>query len=241
MQRYVAKQLEWDTNFFGIKSARIDFLSDIEETDYTEIIKFCRPFAFVTLVNKNNINSVNDFIGKYTAAQLKDVNISFKKDLTSYQYGAINHGDIRINNFQKTDMRLVEMAAYSFKYSRFFNDSNLDREKAKQVYSQWVLSSFNKGNKYFLVYGREVPKGFIVFSIQDEHCLLELVAVSPDCQGAGVGTAMMRGLDYFCVTKELQTISVGTQLNNIPAIQFYTKQNFAYQGNATVYHWWKGE
>ena len=126
-------------------------------------------------------------------------------------------------------------------YSRFTNDPNLDKEKAKLIYVDWTRNSFSKENKHFVTYEEDNTSiGFIVFSINENIATIELVAVDREYQNKRIGKAMMIELDRFLyeVKNEVTLIKVGTQAENENAIRFYQNRGFKLVKINTIYHSW---
>lgn len=230
--------LDWDTEFFGITSGRVTIEEGVTLSELEELFKLLDEFEFTTVVNKGNQAQVNQWLGEKTDSFLVDVNVQFSKEVGAEQR---DNSHIVVSSQRKPDEMLLDLARQSFVHSRFFNDPYLDKEKAKAIYSQWVLSAFNQENKYFIEYRiQEECLGFLLFSINRDTCVIELIAARPNRTHQGVGTALLQGLDHYLSQKtEVKTINVGTQVNNLPAIRFYTKNGFILQGGASIYHHWK--
>lgn len=238
-KNYECKSLKWDTDYFGINSARVNLSGVVDEQEQEKIIEFCKSYDFVTISNLGNIKENNHWIGTRTHAFLADMNIQFHKELTD----KIDYRDERtyISNNLSRNAQIVDIARNSFNYSRFFNDPMLPEEQAKNIYNHWTDSAFNKENKYFVVYEREGSvKGYILFSIDEDSSVIELIAVDENYQGQKVGKSMIQTMESFVMDQGINKIKVGTQLNNVLAAQFYTKMGFAYVSCGSTYHLWNG-
>lgn len=66
---------------------------------------------------------------------------------------------------------------------------------------------------------------FLLFSISDNHAIIELIAVDKSKVNKGIGSQLLNELEYFSKEKALTSIKVGTQIDNSEAIRFYTKIN----------------
>lgn len=234
---YECKFLEWDTDYFGVKSARVNLLGDVEEKGQEDILSFCKNYDFVTIANFENRNENNLWIGKNTAAFLVDVNIQFVKELHSLEKHSDDNTYV-INNLLPNE-EILEIAKKSFRYSRFFNDPNLTDNKSQNVYLHWTEGAFQKDSKYFVICEREDKiAGFLLFSSEESFVTVELIAVDEAYQGQGVGKALIKAMESFVLDKDINKIKVGTQMNNIPAVQFYSKMGFTYVNCGSIYHIW---
>ena len=231
-------ELPWDSDYFGLKSARVNLSGPVNKNEQNEILEFCCGFDFVTIFNKDNIVENNLWIGKETNSFLVDMNLQFTKKLNHELYPTTEETYV-IKGMLKNN-QIIEIASKSFSYSRFFNDPYLPVEKARNIYSHWIETSFSNEDKYFVVSEDENnPLGFILFSIIEEIGVIELIAVNQENQGKKVGKKLIKALEIFLSRKGINTIKVGTQINNIIAIQFYTKMGFRLLSSSSIYHLWK--
>ena len=236
-KKYECKHLQWDTDYFGINSARISLQEPVDEKAQNEIISFCNGYEFITISNNGNLQENNEWIGKRTNAFLADVNIQFSKELatsSSYQ----DKATYVVNNYPHNE-RVANIASNSFQYSRFYNDPLLPQQLAKNIYVHWTQSSFSQENKYFILCEKESKiAGYMIFSIRENIASVELIAVDKDYQRQGVGKSLINKLEEFALNKGVKALKVGTQVNNISAIQFYTRTGFKYVGCGSIYHLW---
>lgn len=236
-EKYECMHLQWDTDYFGIHSARINLQEPVDEKTQNKIISFCKGYEFITISNNGNLQKNNEWIGKRTNAFLADVNIQFSKELdtsSSYQ----DEATYVLNTYPHNE-RVVNIASNSFQYSRFYNDPLLPQELAKNIYVHWTQSSFSQENKYFVLCERESEiAGYMIFSIRENIASVELIAVHKDFQRKKVGESLINKIEEYVLNKGIRLIKVGTQVNNISAIQFYTKMGFKYVNCGSIYHYW---
>lgn len=234
---YELQSLEWDTNYFGVSSARVNLSGIVDENDQKEIIAFCKGYDFVTILNPNNIKENNHWIGNKTNAFLADMNIQFSKYLI--EMPDYYDDKIYIANCLSKNEQIINIAKKSFNYSRFFNDPSLPREKANKIYLHWTECAFNQEDKYFVV-SEEDGKiaGYLLFSLTKESSIIELIAVDKRSQGQNVGKSLICSMESFVLNKGINKIKVGTQVNNISANLFYSNLGFKYAGCMSMYHLW---
>jgi len=234
---YECKPLQWDTDYFGVSSARVNINGVVDEQNQEEIIKFCKDHDFVTISNLNNIKENNYWIGNRTKAFLADMNIQFIKTLVDKP----NYQDekIYVVNCLSRSKQIIDIARKSFNCSRFFNDPNLPIEQAKNIYLHWTECAFEQENKYFVISEIEGNvAGYILFSFNGDSSVIELIAVDEKYQGQRVGKSLIHKMESFVIEQGIKKIKVGTQVNNISAAQFYTKMGFKYVSCSSMYHLW---
>lgn len=237
-KNYECEPLQWDTDYFGISSARVYLNGAVDEHGQEEIIEFCKKYNFITISNIDNTMENNNWIGNRTNAFLADMNIQFLKVLVE-QPDYQDEKTYVVNSLSK-NAQIIDIARKSFNYSRFFNDPKLPEEQAKNIYIHWTESAFGQENKYFVISEREGNiAGYILFSIVGDNSLIELIAVDEKYQGQRVGKSLIQTMEGFIEDKGIKKIKVGTQVNNISAAQFYNAMGFKYVSCRSMYHFWK--
>jgi len=239
-KNYNLEFLDWDTKYFGVRSCRINLTSILTFDSQNELLKEITEYEFCTIVNNGNISENNYWIGYRTKAFLTDMNIQFSKKINDCL--KINDDEnMYVSNFYDFDNTIINISSLSFIYSRFFNDPFLNEKKAKNIYTHWVKSSFNKNNKYFVVYKENhITCGFLIFSIDKfkKQSRIELIAVNENCKGNGIGKSLINKMETYVLSMNINKINVGTQINNILAIEFYKNNNFRYVECSSIYHLW---
>lgn len=222
--------LEWDTNYFGIKCGRINLYDKIDNLSI--INKFIDQNRFVTIVNYNNDDVNNYTIQNIDKCFLSDVNVLFQKkvnDIIETFDNIIIQNNVEINN------DLLDIASNRFIYSRFINDKRLCSRKSKRIYFNWLKDSFNKEDKYICYDDKN--NGFLLFSFDENEATIELIATNSLIKG--LGSNLIKSMEKFCFYKGIKIIKVGTQLNNIIAQRFYMKNNFIIKQYNSIYHVWR--
>lgn len=237
-KNYECKALQWDTDYFGASSARVNLGGIVDERGQEEIIEFCKDYDFVTISNIDNINENNHWIGNRTNAFLADINIQFLKvlaDNSDYQ----DEKTYVVNSLSRNE-QIVYIAKKSFNYSRFFNDPKLPQEQAENIYLHWTECAFGQENKYFVISEREGNvAGYILYSMCGDSSVIELIAVDEKYQGQRVGKSLIYTMESFVMDQGIKKIKVGTQVNNISAAQFYIAMGFKYVSCGSMYHLWR--
>lgn len=176
-QKYDIIELDWDTKFFGIKSAKVNLNNKIDEKDIKDIKNEIRKekYRFVTINNKNNCDENNFLIKELENVFLADVNIQFIKKIKDRNLKSNDF--IKIQNNFKFENQIIDISRKSFIYSRFYNDKNL--KDGNKVYTEWAKNAFDKEDKYFCVYKKENNIiGYVLFSVESNFLTIELIAIN---------------------------------------------------------------
>lgn len=228
--------LEWDTDFFGVISAKAILKKPLTLTEWRELKDRFQFYEFISIENRDSEPVNANIIGQDTTAFLADVNIQFIKTLNG-PYDDMPKNITIHNNLKRVDQVLDIV---DFQFSKFTADAQFAKRGGDQVYHQWIINSFEKKNKYFLLSYDENGEinGFLLHSYTDSACIVELLAVSQSVTNGGVGTSLFKALEYVVYQHGLNEIRVGTQLRNIGAINFYHKVGCKQVGCHQVYHLW---
>lgn len=227
--------LEWDTEFFGIKSAKATLLKPLTINQWDELKNKFSDYQFISIVNQNSEPLNAQYIGKDTSAFLADVNIQFvKKVVEQYEMPK----NITIHKALKRNDQLLEIA--DFKFSKFTEDFELANRGGDQVYRQWLINSFGRQDKFYALSKDEDDdiNGFLLYSISGDSCIIELIAVSKAASKKGIGTSLFKAVECDIRLRGINEVIVGTQMRNLGAINFYHKVGCKQIGCHQVYHLW---
>lgn len=237
--KYEIKKLDWDTNFFGINSAKVILKEEISICDIEDIIEELKRknYKFITIQNVDNNDNNNIILKEINGIFLADVNVQFKKMIKEDEKKSEFDKNIVIQKNMLYDEEILNISNTAFIYSRFINDKNL--KNGDKVYYEWTKNSFNKSNKLFCVYKiNNKSVGYLLFSIENKELIIELIAVNKEYKGKGIGHKLISSVVQFAIRNEIECINVGTQLNNIYAQNFYINCGFKHITNHSIYHLW---
>lgn len=129
--------------------------------------------------------------------------------------------------------KIVELARRSFSLSRFHSDLEISKKDADEVKAAWVDNFFQgKRGERLTVARSEAAEiaGFCLVERGQKLPIVDLICVSSQFRGVGIGKMLLSSL-------ENRVISVGTQVNNIPAIALYQAAGLSLTQTQTVMHW----
>jgi GNAT superfamily N-acetyltransferase len=234
-QTVTFRDLQWDTEFFGVSCAKAVLHNRLTKAEWDELKEKFADYQFISIENRNSEPSNAQLIGSYTTAFLADVNIQFKTEL---KIACDMPEKVEIYQAMERDQRIPDLAKFAF--SKFLEDPELAKRGGSEVYSQWLLNSFGKQDKYFVIAEGVEGKlnGFVLYSYSDKTCVIELFAVSDNETGNGMGTKLFRAVEYAACKHFCEEIRVGTQGRNMEAINFYHKCGCKQVGCHQVYHLW---
>jgi GNAT superfamily N-acetyltransferase len=229
-----------DTKYFGVVSAKVVLKKAcLDPQSQDELLGFLQNFEFVTIINRLNDSSNNRWLGQKSNAFLTDINMQLRKNVTVT--GEHDHHSLMISDRLPEDGRIIQIAETSFEFSRFLNDPFLPPEKARRIYGDITKNAFGKAGRFFVLFKTEdVITGFLLFSM-DEPALssrIELVAIDQNYKSQGIGRSLINAMESYVRRRRINTVAVGTQLDNIGALKFYTSMGFSYYEHNSIYHYW---
>jgi len=246
----VIKKLIWDSNFFGIETAKILGIYTISEME---------PTTDVYLKLLQNINSyLADQNVEYILWQIDARNINLIQAACEKGYVLIEsrlHYYINLlsfNSSERYDVRLatdndidtlskaaVEMANM---YDRFHADSFLPREKVDQLMAKWVEASIS-GNfaDGAIVPNVEKPKAFCTFKLHKENWaswgknISQPVFSAVSGEFRGWYRKIISELNYFMKDEGAEFAFLITQSTNKAVIHSWESLGYKFGKNELVF------
>jgi ribosomal protein S18 acetylase RimI-like enzyme len=239
---HVCSPSPWDTDYFGIESGKVRLNGALSSDDLRTLEGWARGFDFVTIYNTESIPENNWILAKSALRPfLADVNVAFLRDLSLNGTSYVCDPSILVAHSSDRDDGVISVAASCFTCSRFYNDPNITYDKARGIYVHWVSNAFNKADRYFAkAQIQGVSRGFVLFTVNtmEKTSIIELIGVSPQLKGRGIGSSMLNQLFFFLCDLGVTRVTVGTQITNVGAVRFYQRHGFVYKGCTSVFHVW---
>jgi dTDP-4-amino-4,6-dideoxy-D-galactose acyltransferase len=230
------KLLEWDSDFFGARIARVEnhHLS-VESIDH--ILQWCgenRMDCLYFLCAPDDDESVT--IAENAGFHLVDIRIELSCSIPDrpVELASVRH-------FSEADLpELKKIAANAFTDSRFCYDRNFAVDKVSALYQEWVDKSCRDGTvAVFIAEYQNGIGGFITCHTESSNMgRIGLVGVSSNARGTGLGDTLAKAaLNYFCERKVTEARIV-TQGRNLAAQRLYQANGFRICSINLWYHKW---
>lgn len=231
----IIRKMDWDSEFFNIRCGKavVETKKDVEL-----LIDESIDYDFVSIQNVDNKVNTNKLIAENTDAFLADINIQFIKTIELNNES--DNDCIIISTKEAHEKYNIEISEDDFNHSKFIEDENFRLRNGYKVYEEWIKNSIGEDNKFFAIQLSEKNdiKGFILFKIDWHSAVLELVKVNEKYRGEGVCSKLIREIENYVIYRGIRDIHVGTQINNIAAINLYHKLGYKEISRTSVYHWW---
>jgi ribosomal protein S18 acetylase RimI-like enzyme len=135
---------------------------------------------------------------------------------------------------------VLAIAGSAFRYSRFHLDPLVGLDLAHHVKREWIANYVRRvrGEPLLIARANGRVVGFLAPIVAHGTAVIDLVAVAPEANGRGVGSALCAA---FSMRYRGMPRIVGTQIANVPSIRMYTKLGFALSKSAYVLHLHHGD
>ena len=235
--------LEWDSAFFGIRTAR-STLSSIGATELGSLINWCEQEQISwlqVLVDSGESEAMRQL--EASGFAMVDIRVTMEgpRVLGAREVGG--GGEIEVRCFEVDDLDpMLALAARAFGNSRFFRDPWLPKTKAEALYQEWfrkscsgeladmVLVASKAGAPIGFVTGRTIP--------QTREGQIGLLAVRSDAKGSRAGTILVREVLQDLHSRGAASFRVVTQGQNVAAIRLYERCGFRVESVCLWYHKW---
>lgn len=224
--------LQWDSDFFGLKIGKAEIYS---KEDLAELCSnradLQTEFDLIYVFNYTNLQ-----VG---FASLVDIKVDYVKDVEVRQYNQC----VQSYKEDVCSEQLYHLSLISGQYSRYNTDKNLPQGSYESLYRKWIEQSVckNIADDVLVYMADSIERGMITYRIINNIARIGLVAVDDNCQGEGVGSALIQSLESILNNKQVTKLYVATQQQNIGACKWYEKNGFSVDSKVAIYHWWLNE
>lgn len=225
--------LEWDTSFFGQRVGKLLLQPQLQLEAELTIAKNER-YGIVYIFSP-------DEVVEFRTHELSVLDVGgqvkYVKTLTASSRGESNESIVRFNEIQLTS-DIINLSYLSGHLSRFRIDPFLPAGSFEKLYLTWIANIHNRPcvAAIYIYYVEGVAVGMITSECSSDACTIGLLAVHPSYQGLGIGTHLLRHLEYQCIDTNVSSLEVKTQLTNVSAQSLYLKNHFLEVNRSFLYH-----
>jgi ribosomal protein S18 acetylase RimI-like enzyme len=236
MNEKVIRFSKWDTDILGIKYYILN--SNTKKLNISNIlIKLPKNSLTFTRVDFNNISIINKLL--LNNFYIADILLEFKyivKDIKVQKEIIKNTYTLDSKSIYKKEC--IKLIRKEFQIGRIHEDKHLGIKKGKKLYKEWCKNNFININTIGYIEDTKV-KGFIQFSQDKNTIRIIFIVINSKYQNQGIGTKLIKYIKKYAYDKKCLKIIVGTQLNNMKAINFYEKNDFLQKKSLVGLHYVK--
>jgi len=129
------------------------------------------------------------------------------------------------------------IAQNCFAHDRYHTDQYLDNKIADHSKYTWAQNNIlGRSDINFVIELEDQIVGFISCLRETTSATIDLIGVSTEAQGKGIGAILVKAvISHY--TNSVLTIRVGTQINNEASIRLYNSTGFKKVDEAITFHW----
>jgi dTDP-4-amino-4,6-dideoxy-D-galactose acyltransferase len=236
----IIEYLSWDSDFFNKKIGKISY--DIpDETKLKKVLEKAKTEHYQLLyIFAPERLCIGDEILKNYSGKLVDRRILYSHQIENIlernQFSEI----VTLYSEKVLSNELENLAYLSGKYSRFNLDENFEQDIFRRLYKTWIIKSVQKemADSVLIVKDYDTIVGMVTLNYGEKVGTIGLIAVSALAQGKGYGKKLINACIYDLYKRNISTLEVPTQANNISACLFYEKCGFTCKLITNIYHFW---
>lgn len=239
----VAELLEWDTQFFGVRIARVAGGTLVDETA-TRVDDWCqreRIDCLYLLADADSEETV--WTAEKFGFGLKDVRVTSQRrlDRSMADTSAELPQGVKIRNSRPDDMSALEaIAEGGFTASRFYFDRRFSRARVDEMYRIWVRQSIaGQADVVLVLENKGKASGFITCHLLDERTgQCRLGGIDAELRGQGLGQQLYEAALRWFAGRGVESVLYVTQARNIRAQRLFQRLGFLPQSVQFWYHKW---
>ncbi len=237
------RQLEWDSEFFGIQVAQI-MSPTLSATELADILAELR-LQGVSLAYWASDTPLEDTSIPGARVSLVDRKTTFSIDLRTWDASNPVESTDRLESYNASIpiSDLEALGVLSGEYSRFSVDPRFPREQFERLYKHWIHQSIHRqwADEVWVLSRAEVISGMITLKQDGEVAQIGLLAVHPSFRRMGLGRRLVHWALSWATQKGCHHSRVVTQGNNHAACHLYTQCGYSIEKVVYFYHCWIDE
>lgn len=230
----ILKPLKWDSDFYGIRIARIDVDSTDVESDVRKVFSQNeRNYDLIYIFSDEKLD-----LKQNDKCKLVDTKVVYSGVMDIVLTDAVGVKEYADNI---PSAQLYKLSYISGKYSRFKTDCKFKSGDFERLYGKWIENSVNKtfADKVLCYYDeRNIERGMVTVKFSDNVCSIGLIAVDDDFQSQGIGKRLMAAVKNEMRLNGIEFLEVATQKENKVASRFYENCGLKVKIVSRVYHYW---
>jgi GNAT superfamily N-acetyltransferase len=237
---YYFRYLDWDTEFFGLPSYSLDTENStiVANPVVADSIDTQLSGAFVTAkIDTSKDYGIVDFLMQ-SGFQYIDTEVTL--EYHGIPDASILRDNIAIAKFEDNKRLPYENLGAVYSLTRFHTDPHINSEKADQLWVNYLKNYIpdNQHHIFAAIVKNEVA-GVILVDVDESSAILSFVSVRQRYQGQGIGSLLLQKVIGNFKEK---CMTVGTQVKNIGALNFYIQNGFyMIRHTKTILHRWSRE
>jgi len=239
-------RLGWDSDQLGVPAGKIDFL--VASGGYEEALGR-KSSLLRNVIEECRLRGIRYLTARVSAGELSTIHalgqagfdlvdgiLTFSARLSEASRQPVNN-DLEVRLFHSRDLeQMLAIARTAYTLDRFHADRTLPPGVADRLYAAWVRRSCSgqEADAVVVAARRGRVLGYVTCKLRRDVGAggkppvgsIVLVATAEEARGQGVASAALQGaLDWFR-DQGVETVEVGTQMQNVAACRLYERYGF---------------
>src|SRR5262249_40820775 len=233
--------LEWDSDFFGHRIARIDS-SHVAAGGMHAAEEWCTSqgieCAYLLVDADDHLTSD---LAQAHGFRLVDVRVTLESVTPGSTALPLRTDGPQVRVARAGDLeRLEEIAGESHHDTRFYVDGRFDPRRCDDLYRLWIAKSCRGWAD--IVFVAEIDcsaVGYLTCHLHDRTGRIGLVAGSPSSRGRGAGASLVGAAQCWFREQHVDRVSVVTQGRNPASLRLYQRAGMIVTALQLWFHkWW---
>ncbi len=238
-QPIIFKELKWDSDFFGRKTASLRCAASTSEQLLRKELQRAREggFELVYLILEED-SAQQPQLDLGCEHRLVDVKYTFGCVLK--EHPLLTADTEAVKPYDSKAEGLYGLAFQAGEHSRYRLDPKFGKGEFERFYRTWAQNSLNgqMADTLFVVGEPVAPLGFVTLKRHAEEASIGLIAIAEGARGAGLGRQLVAQCLKEAHAWGCRRLTVATQQQNEQACAFYRRCGMALEEQCTIYHCW---
>lgn len=231
--------LTWDSDFFGIKVAKIN-QATLQQEDLAKLLSQMKneKIDLIYWPTAKEQKSV-PILQRYSGA-LVDQKVTFVIPLQESASSSATKSIVEVYTESMPFNDLESLAVQSGSFSRFSIDKHISNEKFEELYKIWIKRSLQKeiAEQVLVIREERQVVGMITVTKKNKRGEIGLLAVDKNSRGKKYGQLLIKAAQKWFIQQGITTGQVVTQGMNYPACALYQKCGYGLEKTEYYYHFW---
>lgn len=233
----VCSYLEWDSNFFEKRIARLN-ANRLDADSTRNALQWSRQNridCLYFLADSHDPHACQ--LAEENRFQFVDVRVTYARAVGEVENAPT---DAEIRNAREQDLpSLQAIARKGHRDSRFYFDDHFDRRKCDLLYETWITNSMHGfADAVMVAESRREAAAYVTCHLKGQEAQIGLIGVGEAHRGKGLGSALVTGFLAWSREHGATHAKVVTQGRNIGAQRLYQKAGFTIASFQIWYHRW---
>ena len=235
-----ARILEWDSEFFGQRIARVEAAGLVLDAG-ASVVQWCKHESIkcaYLIVDSNDQKGCDAALAQ--SFRLVDLRVTLGVSLPPLTDETPKSPPVLVRSAMASDINMLKaIARVSHRDTRFYVDDHFDRERCDELYAVWIEKSFlGWAEQVFVAEVADVIAGYITCHSHAGLGEIGLIGVGDSFRQRGIGLALGVAAGRWFGKVGDNRVSVVTSGRNAAALALYQKLGFRVSFIQYSFHKW---